>query len=154
MKQLTLKLVIPLTVISFAVFTKWWYVQVFDGPDEILTGFPFPFVCRGWHTSLSLQFFIAELLTDFIIYFLFWFLVILCLQHFSTKIKLPKLFSKVLIAFAGLAIAGAGLIAANPDNAFNLRRNFDLEVMETGYKFIWQEIQRPEFYKYHPEKRS
>lgn len=33
MKALTLKLVLPLTIISFFVINKWWYVDVIDGTD-------------------------------------------------------------------------------------------------------------------------
>lgn len=62
MKQLTLKLIIPLTVISFAIFTKWWYALPADAPDTMFHGFPFPFVCEGWHSSMTLQFLLQNLL--------------------------------------------------------------------------------------------
>ena len=75
MKQLTLKLIIPLSVISFATLTKWWYALPVDAPGTYLTGFPFPFVCNGWHTSMSLQIFAIEFFVDFLTYFLIWFLV-------------------------------------------------------------------------------
>ncbi|WP_234859378.1 hypothetical protein [Aquimarina aquimarini] len=47
MKKLIWKFILPITIISFTLFTKWWHVLVLDGPDEILTGFPFPYKCNG-----------------------------------------------------------------------------------------------------------
>ncbi|MEM6768710.1 MAG: hypothetical protein AAF655_27470, partial [Bacteroidota bacterium] len=61
MKQLIWRLVIPLTIISFFLVTKWWFVAVEDAPDSWMYGFPFPYLCEGWHTSLSLQVFLKEL---------------------------------------------------------------------------------------------
>lgn len=33
-------------------------------------------------------------------------------------------------------------------------RDFEIEVMETGYRFFWEDHERPDYYKYHPEKRK
>jgi hypothetical protein len=60
----------------------------------------------------------------------------------------------VLQTLAGLAIAlSAAWIAIGPDNAFHLKRYFDMEVMESGYDFIWESPKGPDFDKYHREKR-
>lgn len=45
----------------------------------------------------------------------------------------------------------ATLIASNPNNLFYTKRPFDIEIMETGYKFIWQQTERPDYYKFHPK---
>ncbi|MBP0613959.1 hypothetical protein J8J42_13040 [Chryseobacterium sp. cx-311] len=153
MKQLTLKLVIPLTVISFATFTKWWYVLPVDAPDTMFSGFPLPFVCEGWHTSLSLQIFVTEFTIDLLTYFLFWLALVFCIDRFLTKIIPHKILTITLWTLTGLVIIGSGLIASNPDNIFYVKRPFDMETMETGYKFIWQYTERPDYYKYHPEDR-
>lgn len=29
-----------------------------------------------------------------------------------------------------------------------------MEIMETGYKFIWQSQERPDYLKYHPQKNN
>jgi len=65
MAKLISSLVLPLTIIFFGAITKWRYVAVEDGPNEFLHGFPLPFMCRGWHTSLSLQIFVSELVFNF-----------------------------------------------------------------------------------------
>jgi hypothetical protein len=136
------------------IFTKWWFVLVIDGPDEILTGFPFPYVCRGWHTFLSRQFFLTELILDLLIYFFFWFLIIFSLRSTLTKIILPKLLYIVLHTLAGLALLGAAAsMVIGPGDIYYFKRPFDIEIMEIGYKFIWQNPERPDFNKYYPKKR-
>lgn len=154
MKQLTYKLILPLTVISFTIITKWWYALPVDAPDTLLFGFPFPFVCKGWHTSLSLQIFVTELLIDFMIYLLFWFALVFCINHFLIKINPHKILTIVLWALTGLLISGATLIASNSDNLFFVKRPFNIEIMETSYVFVWQQTVRPDFYKYHIEDKK
>src|SRR5690348_8265335 len=100
MKQLTWNLVLPLTVISFTAFTKWWYVEG-DGFTEILKGFPLPFVCPGWHTSLSLQIFVLELITDIMTYFAFWFLVVLAATKINKSFHVPKTATTILLVLSG-----------------------------------------------------
>src|SRR5678815_3945633 len=105
MKSLTLKIVVPLTIISFATFTKWWYTLPVDAPDTMFTGFPFPFVCDGWHTSLSLQIFVTEFIADLLTYFLFWFIVIFSVNRFVIKFKIHKAITIGLWTLSGLIIA-------------------------------------------------
>lgn len=153
MKQLTWRLILPVSVISFATFTKWWYTLPVDAPDTLYSGFPFPFVGEGWHTSMSLQIFILEFLIDFFIYFLFWFILVFLIHRFLTKLCLHKILTIAIWSIAGLIICGAVFIASFPDNIFYLTRTYEMEVMETGYKPIWQRIERPDYYKYHPEDK-
>jgi hypothetical protein len=154
MKQLTFKLILPFTVISFATITKWWYALPVDSPDTLFTGFPFPFVCDGWHTSMSLQIFVLEFFADLLTYFLFWFSVFFCINCFWTKINPKKIMTIVIWVLAGLVISGASFIASNSDNLYYVKRPFDIEVMETGYKFFWKQTVRPDYYKYHPEDKK
>lgn len=154
MKKLIWQLILPLTIISFAIFTKWWYALVVDGPDEILLGFPLPYVCSGWHTSLSLQIFILEFLVDFLTYFLFWFAMVLAFHRFIKKIYVHKWVTIIWLTVSGCILAIYVLLASNPDNIYTLKRDFEMEVMETGYKFLWQKEVRPDFYKYHPERKE
>jgi hypothetical protein len=141
MKQLTLKLILPLSVISFATLTKWWYALPVDAPGTFFTGFPFPFVCDGWHTSMSLQIFVTEFFVDFLAYLLIWILVIFCINRFWRKINPTKWLTIFLWSIAGLIICGASFIAANPDHKVYLKRPFDMEVKESGFRFIWEEME-------------
>ncbi len=90
MKKLAWKLVLPLTIISFVVFTKWWIVDVVDGPQETLIGFPFPYNCPGWHTSLSLQIFVWPLMIDLLVYYTFWLVLIFVINRYVREIRPSK----------------------------------------------------------------
>lgn len=151
MKRLLWKLILPLTVISMMMFTKWWYALVVDGPDEIFTGFPFAFVCSGWHTSLSLQIFVLEFTANLLTYFLIIFLLVYTIDRLIIKINVPRIVSIPLIVLSSLIVILSGLVALNPNNIYYVKRDFDIEIMETGFKFVWQKQERPDFYKYHPE---
>ena len=153
MKHLTWKLVLPLTVISFTMLTKWWYVDV-DGYDEILTGFPLPFVCPGWHTSLSLQIFVLELIVDVLCYFVFWFLMVLAIIKFNKQFHVRSFVWVILLGISGLLTILFTLLAINPDNIYTINRKFDIKIMETGYRFAWEEQIRPDYYKHHPEMQK
>lgn len=154
MKQLTWKIILPVTVISFTIFSKWWYVGIVDGPDEILTGYPMPYMCRGWHTSLSLQIFVLGLIIDILTYFTFWCLVTFLINKFIVKIKLHKIFTIILLLMSGFLLAVMILIGSNPQNIYTFRIGFESETFETGYKFIWQREPQVDYSKYHPEIKN
>jgi hypothetical protein len=151
MKQLLWKLILPLTIISFIFFSKWWYVHVIDGSDEILTGFPLPYMCRGWHTSLSLQIFVLSLIIDLLTYFAFWCMLTFIIHQFIVKIKLNKILTIFLLIISGFLSVVMILIGSNSDNIYTLRMDFESEIHETGYKFIWEKEPQHDYYKYHPE---
>lgn len=137
MKRLTLTVVWPLTIVSFAIFTKWWHTSVVDGPDEILRGFPLPYVCSGWHTSLSLQIFLEELLIDSVTYFSCWFLLFFCMNRFIVKIKIHNYLAILFLTIGGTILCFMLVTASNPDNLFYVKRPFPIHVTKTEYKFIW-----------------
>ena len=151
MKKLIWQLILPLTIISFACFTKWWYVYPIDAPGSVLEGFPLPYVCNGWHTSLSLQIFIAELIIDLFVYFSFWFVLVLFIDKYLFKITVHRFLTKVVLILSCLIIALYVLFAINPDNIFYFRRNFDMEIIDMGYGFIWEKAKGPDYNKYLPE---
>lgn len=146
MKQLIWKLVLPLTVISFTIFTKWWYVKG-DDFTEILRGFPLPFVCPGWHTSLSIQIFVLELIVDIVVYFSFWFSVTFIAAKTAKSFRMHKGVTVTLLTTAGLCTITLVLQAINPDNIYTVTRPFSIEVKETGYRFMWQDETRPDYHE-------
>ena len=139
MKQLIWKFVLPLTIISFLLFTKWWYVETADGFTRILNGFPLPASCPGLHTSLSLQIFVLNLSVNVLSYFAFWFTLTYVINRFVKKIKIHKALSFILLLLAGIILTGLIFIAANPDNIYSFKRKFDIEIIETGFKFVWED---------------
>ena len=147
MKKLTWQLVIPMTIISFAGITKWWYVLVVDGWDIMMTGFPLPYSCPGFHTSLSLQIFVFELIVDLLFYFIFWFLVIFLFNKYIKQINIRKRIVIVLLSISGLLALGMILIASLPDNIFKIKKDFEYEVIDSGVD-AWQKRDQPEFKNY------
>ncbi|MDN5201008.1 hypothetical protein QQ008_06540 [Fulvivirgaceae bacterium BMA10] len=148
MKQLTWKLVLPLTVISFATFTKWWYVLPVDAPDTMMAGFPMAYLSEGWHTSMSLQIFVVEFLIDLLTYFMFWFLLVFCINRLLIKIRIHKILTILLLTLTGLIMIGTTIIFSMPEHVYKSTRDFEITVLETGYKFFWQKTERPDFEKY------
>ena len=147
MKHLTWKLVLPLTIVSFTLFTKWWDVQIDGEQRDILRGFPLPFVCPGWHTSLSLQIFLLELVIDIVVYFAFWFSVIFIATKTVKSFHISNAVTITLLTIAGLFAAILILFATNPDNIYTATRPFEIKVNATGYRFMWQEETRPDYQK-------
>ena len=139
-------------LIMFTIFTKWWYVLVLDGPDEILLGFPLPYICDGWHTSMSKQYFVLELIVDLLSYFTICFSIVYIINKFMIMIKPHKIVTITLVGLAVISLAWNILLASNPDNVFHMDRNFSMKTIETGYKFIWQKQERPDATIYYPEK--
>jgi len=140
MKQLIFKIVIPLTVISFALFTQWRCAAVVDAPDTMFWGFPLPYTCPGLHTSLSYQIFVIEFIIDLLTYFLFWFTVVFCFNRFVHEIKIHKTVTKSLwILSILLFIYSSWIFFVFIDNhIFYIKRPFDIETIKTSFQFIWQ----------------
>jgi hypothetical protein len=154
MKRLTWKLIFPLTIISLTVFTKWWYVLPVDAADSMMYGFPFPYACDGWHTSLSYQIFMTEFLGNLLIHLTFWFVIVMLTNRFIIEIRLHKVITIVLLTIAGIFLSGLILIASDSNNIFKVKRQFDIEILKTGYKFIWNGYSRPDNFDFDAYKRD
>ena len=153
LKQLTWRLIFPLTIILFGSITKWWYVLPVDAPDTMMAGFPLAFISDGWHTSMSFQIFIAELLIDFIVYFSLCFLFTFLVHRYMKKIKIPILVTILLWTFSTIILGIAIWIASFTEQVIETRRDWDMKVMTTGYKFTWMHQGRPDFSKDDPNKK-
>lgn len=103
---------------------------------------------------MSLQFFMTEFVVDLLTYFLFWVAIIFCADRFLTTIKPHKIVTTVLWTLTGLIIFVMSFIIGNPDNVFYYKRDFDMQTLETGYKFVGQYIERPDLSKYNLEDKS
>lgn len=152
-KQLTWRLISPLTIISFGSFTKWWYVLPDDAPDTMMAGFPFAFVGDGWFTTMSLQIFLIEFSVDFLIYFLFWFLSVLFIKRILKQLIISKNLTRVLWTLAVLIISFWSLILIISEKHIKVKRDWDMQVLTTGYKFTWIHTDRPDISKYDSKKK-
>jgi hypothetical protein len=79
MKKNIIRLILPVTLILFTLFTKWWYVFP-DGPPVMAYGFPLIYKCPGFHTSLSMQYFVLEMIADLLFYFLICFILFIIIR--------------------------------------------------------------------------
>lgn len=140
--KIILTLVFPLTIILFGTITKWRYVYVEDGPDDFLYGFPLTFICSGWHTSMSLQIFVSELLFDFFVYFIFTLTTVTFIDRFIKPIVVRKYFKFGLYGIAILILSFYGLVFSNPDNIYGIKKDFKYKKVRNGYKFVWQQDKR------------
>jgi hypothetical protein len=138
MKQLTIRFIIPLTIISFVVVTKWWYVLPVDARQTFFWGFPFAFVGEGWQTSGALQFFLLEGLADISIYFAFWFLLTYIFLRRGIIKRIQRLASGMFWLIACFVIIIGGIIIFNSNPTVYLKRGYDWKIINSGYKFVWQ----------------
>jgi hypothetical protein len=126
------KLVLPLTILLFCSLTKVWHTVPVDARDTHYWGFPFAFVGEGWHTSMSLQFFVLEMIADFAVYMLFCTLLVYLLQKLIPTVLSNKWVSRILWTVASLFLLAAGLIISTSQPVFHLMRPYDWVIKETG----------------------
>jgi hypothetical protein len=130
------------------------YALPVDAPDIIMVGFPLAYAGDGWHTSMSLQIFFLELFVDLVVYFLFWFAVIWIVDRFVVRIKINRTVTIVLLAVTGLISLGLIKIGADSTNVYFVKRPYDIDVLASGYKFIWDGNPRPGNFDYEEYKRG
>ena len=65
-----------------------------------------------------------------------------------------KIVTILLLSMAGLNSAGLVLTASNPDNIYYFKRPFNIDILETGYRFVWDEYSRPENFDFDEYKRN
>lgn len=148
-KKRLISLTLPLTFISFILFSKWWIVDVIDGSDCIAYGFPFIYKAPAFYTSLAEQYFIMEFCIDFLVYFA----LILTLLFFATKyisrILLNKKVFIIIYVVATILIGIEILFSTVFKPSFSIRRDFEIEVKQTGVKFYFSNNEKEEFNKLH-----
>jgi hypothetical protein len=126
-------------ILSFVAVIKWWYVVPVDARETYLWGFPFACVGEGWQTSGALQFFILECMANLFIYFIFWLGILYTMHHLSIIKTPPQWLIKVLWTLSVFVMLVCGVLISCSYPTFNMKKNFEMKVMASGYKFIWQE---------------
>ena len=143
MKTLTLKLVLPLTIILFFVINKWWYVDVIDGTDEIMYGFPLIYTCDAFHTSLASQYFVLEYILDLLVYFLIiWTIVYALYKWFNLKSISKSVFYGLLFICIPIAFTQIVMFVVL-DNTFDWIRDFDIIYKTSGVDLFFKFKERP-----------
>lgn len=137
MKKLTFKLVLPLTVIVFFAFTRWICAEVVDAPNSVLQGFPLPYDCPTWASSLALQFFVVEFLFDFFTYLIILFTITYLVNRFAFQIRPHKILTIALYIIAA-GILSFQILLYSIDTTFYLHRSFDIRVIGSKFGFFWE----------------
>lgn len=148
-RKLILNLTFPLTIIIFILFTKWWIVDVIDGTDAIMYGFPFIYKSPAFYTSMAVEYFIIELIADILLYFGTIIGIIFLINKFIFQIKVRKKVTSTLYIFAGILIIFELLIASLPENMFSFNRNYDIIIKQRGFDYPFNSNDKREFDKYH-----
>lgn len=148
-RKLIINLAFPITVIIFILFTKWWIANVVDGTDGIMYGFPFIYKSPAFYTSMAVEYFIAELITDFLIYFGVIVGIIYLINKHLFEIKIRKPITIFLYTIALILFSLELFLASMPENKFSLKRNFDIVIKQTGFEFPFNDNDRNEFDNYH-----
>ncbi|TDO97694.1 hypothetical protein [Flavobacterium sp. 245] len=147
--RVILKLALPLTIITFILFTKWWIADVVDGTDGVMYGFPLIYKSPAFYTSMAEQYFIMEFLIDFIVYFIVVFAILFLTNKFISKIKLKRRLLIVIYIIATILFSLEIVIATVFETSFSIKRDFDIVVKQTGAKFYFSNKERKEFDKFH-----
>lgn len=90
MKTISFKIILPLAYLAMYFVSKWWLVLPIDAPDSEMYGFPLPFQCEGWHTSMSVQLFLKEFFIDYLFYFIVCFTLLDFVNQFYKIAKFRK----------------------------------------------------------------
>jgi magnesium-transporting ATPase (P-type) len=131
MKKLLFPLTLPLTIISFLIFSKWWYVIAIDAKDVFAYGFPLIYKCEGFHTSMSTQYFLTEMAFNFLCYFAFWLLFIGMINKFW-NIQFPKYISKLFWYVCSILFGAFMYLSCEFDDRYLLKRPFEVKLIDCG----------------------
>ncbi|XLS27791.1 hypothetical protein ACJD0Z_11355 [Flavobacteriaceae bacterium M23B6Z8] len=147
MIKIIFRLTLPLTLISFGIISKWWFGIAEDAKDVFLYGFPLIHKCEGFHTSLSTQYFMAEMTINFLTYFVFWLILTVVFYRFW-KIKISKRISKIFWIGFGIMFLAFIYLSSAFDDRYLLRRNFEVKIIDCGFTIF--ESHSNEREKYNP----
>lgn len=150
MKKTLFTIIAPIIIISMLILTQWWYVLPMDGPDALFWGFPFAFIGEGFHTSMSFQLFLVDLCIDILCYTIFWLIVFLIIKKKWPTFTISKWMYRIVWTLAIVLVLSSSFIVSISEPIFKMKRNYDWQIMTTGYKFIWQSTPRPDINKFHP----
>lgn len=128
-----------MAMISSLLWTKYWYVNIFDGPDKWMYGFPFPARGDALHTSLAIDVYLLESLLDFMVYFLFWWGVLYAFDRWIMPIKMNKVVQLMFVSCIALCLGFSIFAISVSEPSFYLTCPYEVEIIETKCCFLWQD---------------
>jgi len=145
MRKLIFNFTLPLTIVSFICVTQWWYGLVIDAWDVFLYGFPLIYKTQGFHTSMSTQYFLMEMIIDFLVYFGFWLVITLIVKRFWT-VEMPKIIARAFWLSFALLFIGFVYLSREMDDVWYIKRHIEVEVIDSGLDFFHNPIKAREKY--------
>jgi hypothetical protein len=136
MKKIIFGLTLPLTIVSFGIVTKWWYGLAIDAKDVFFYGFPMIYKCEGFHTSMSTQYFLTEMIVNQLTYFAFWLIITFTLNRFW-KINIPKMIPKIFWIGFGILFLGFVFMSNDLDDRYLIKRKFDVKIFDSGFTLFY-----------------
>jgi len=130
-----------LTVLLFFLVTKGWYVLPEDAPHSIMKGFPFPYECSGWHTSMSFQIFWLPLIIDFIIYFLFT-TILFFLSKRIFRLDISKRVTMFLFVITSPILAFNIYVFFQDTNVHSFNLDFEYDVIKSEALLFFNRMKR------------
>ena len=146
MKSLIFRFVIPITLISFGVVTKWWYGYAIDAKEVFSYGFPLIYKSEGFHTSGSEQYFILELLGNLITYFFIWLIITIIIKKFW-EIKIPNRISNIFWIGFSVFIIAFTFITIDLEDVYFSKRKFKYKIYDSGISIFEQTPSRENYLK-------
>lgn len=148
-KKVILSLALPLSIITFILFTKWWIADVIDGTDGVMYGFPLIYKSPAFYTSMAEQYFVMELLIDFLFYFAVLSTILFLINIYIFEIKIKRNLLRFIYVIAVLLFGIEILFATVFETSFSIKQDFDIKIKQTGFKFYFSNEERNEFNKLH-----
>lgn len=144
MRVLLWQLIVPITIILFVSFSKWWLVLPVDAPDTMMKGFPLPYEAEAWHTSLAKQFFMMEFTLDVLFYFAAIALIVYAV-HKLTQLRTVHWVVWVPLQLAAMVCSLTLTIQFSmPNSLYYIKKDFGYEVVSSGWYLTWKGIERPD----------
>ncbi len=127
---------IPITFITFIAVTMQWNVQPVDAPESVMYGFPFPYSCNAWHTSMARQYFVLEFFADIFCYFGFWIFIFYLLRKVGVDMIRRRFVNYSINIFAAILIILSISLFFMFENIYKVSRDFDFTIQKTHVKFF------------------
>lgn len=67
------------------------------------------------------------------------------INQFLIKIKISKLLTIISYGVVSIILLMAIWIGSMEEHIYYPKKDFDIEILDTGYKFIWENQERPTF---------
>lgn len=129
--------------------------MMFDGPDVVAYGFPLINCAPSLASSMEENYFALETLFNMLCHITFWLLIGFGIDRKITRITISN---HVISFFGGMFLFYMACFIyffIEFNHSIKPMRNFKTtEVMDTGFKWMWENPPQPDYYKYHPEKRK